>query len=202
MRIDAPGGATIELHRRCWVGRGGATPSAAVRVSAQSLGNTSDLDFAFPKGCGVFRAGGDLAFHHGGTSLQELVIPVITVRMAGSTPADTAPASAQAVVVGAPAAVTTRIFTVQLYFATMQPPPVRPVLVADGRQVGSLGMVVGADFDRESGIVTVATSEEATIGFVLHDDQVSVLRIVVTDPASDAELYRSPNDIPVQLGVA
>src|SRR3712207_7517832 len=52
---------------------GGATPSAAVRVSGQSLGNSTDCDFVFPKGNGVFRAGGDLAFHHGGTSLQELV---------------------------------------------------------------------------------------------------------------------------------
>jgi hypothetical protein len=83
MRIDAPGGDTVELHRRCWIGRGGQTPSAAVRVPAASLGNASDLDFQFPKGCGVFRSGGDLAFHHGGTSLQELVIPVITVRTTG-----------------------------------------------------------------------------------------------------------------------
>ena len=32
-------------------------------------------------GSGVFKAGGDLAFHHGGPSLQEMVIPVVTVRM-------------------------------------------------------------------------------------------------------------------------
>ena len=41
----------------------------------------SDLDFVFPAGCGVFRAGGDLAYLHGGPSLQELVIPVLTVRV-------------------------------------------------------------------------------------------------------------------------
>ena len=50
MRIDAPGGATVELHRRCWIGRGGATPPATVRVAASSLGNDSDLDFVFPDG--------------------------------------------------------------------------------------------------------------------------------------------------------
>ncbi len=27
MRTDAPGGDTVELHRRCWIGRGGATPA-------------------------------------------------------------------------------------------------------------------------------------------------------------------------------
>jgi len=93
---------------------------------------------------------------------------------------------------------------VKLSFATMEPPPVRPVLVADGRQVGAVGMVVGtgAKYDRVSGIVTVPTGVEATIGFVLEDDQVSALRVVVIDPESDAELYRSPADVPVQLGVA
>lgn len=202
MRIDAPGGDPVELHRRCWIGRGGKTPSAAVRVPAAGLGNASDLDFQFPKGSGVFRAGGDLAFHHGGTSLQELVIPVITVRTSGATSAD-ATAGAQVNVAEVPAAVTTRIFTVKLWFATMQPPPVRPVLVSDGRQVGAVGMVVGpgAQHDRSSGVVAIPTGVEATIGFVLDDDQVSALRVVVIDPASDAELYRSA-EIPVQLGVA
>ena len=37
-----------------------------------------------PGGCGVFKAGGDLAFHHGGPSLQELIIPVLTVRTEGA----------------------------------------------------------------------------------------------------------------------
>src|SRR6185437_7402566 len=64
MRIDPPGGATVELHRRCWIGRGGSTPAGCVRVSAAALGYASDLEFVFPKGCGVFRSGGDLAFHH------------------------------------------------------------------------------------------------------------------------------------------
>ncbi|HPQ14743.1 MAG TPA: hypothetical protein PLP04_05915 [Bryobacteraceae bacterium] len=50
--------------------------------------------------------------------------------------------------------------------------------------------------------MTVPTGVEATIGFVLDDDQVSAWRVVVIDPESDAELYRSPADIPVQLGVA
>jgi hypothetical protein len=204
MRIDAPGGNTVELHRRCWAGLGGATPSAAIRVSATSLGSVSDLDFVFPKGSGVFRAGGDLAFHHGGTSLQELVIPVLSLQMSGAGRADTAPGVHEVSVREVPAEVTTRIFTVKLSFATMRPPPVRLALVADGRQVGAVGMVVGpgVQHDRSSGIVTIPTGVEATIGFVLDDDQVPALRVVVVDPASDAELYRSPADIPVRLGVS
>ena len=81
MRIDAPGGDTVELHRRCWIGRGGATPPGTIRVSAAELGYDSDLDFVFPTGLGVFKAGGDLAYHHGGISLQEMVVPVVTFRI-------------------------------------------------------------------------------------------------------------------------
>jgi hypothetical protein len=202
MRIDAPGGATVELHRRCWIGRGGATPSAAVRVAARSLGNTSDLDFVFPKGCGVFRAGGDLAFHHGGTSLQELVIPVITVRMTSTLTADAAAAGLRPEVFDVPTAITTRIFSVRIVFGTMQPPPVRPVLMANGQQVGTVGMAVGATLDRGSGIVTVPTGETATIAFQFDGESGTTVRIVVFDTESEAELYRSPADIPVQLGVA
>src|SRR5581483_11516380 len=86
MRIDSPGGKEIELHRRCWIGRGGTTPQGCVRIQAAALGYSSDLEFVFPSGAGVFRAGGDLAFHHGGMSLQELVIPVLTVRLKREEP--------------------------------------------------------------------------------------------------------------------
>jgi len=203
MRIDSPGGEVIEIHRRCWIGRGGATPAAAVRVAATSLGNDSELDLQFPRTAGVFRAGGDLAFHHGGASLQEMVIPVITVRSRGDQTTDGS-IGAQLVVSGVPSAVTTRIFTVKLSFGSLQAPSVRPMLMANGRQVGVVGMVVGdgAELNRSDGTVTVPVGVEATIGFVLEDDQVAALRVIVADPDSDAELYRSPADIPVELGVA
>jgi hypothetical protein len=37
LRIDAPGGATLELHRRAWAGRGGATPAGCIRIAAARL---------------------------------------------------------------------------------------------------------------------------------------------------------------------
>jgi hypothetical protein len=55
-----------------------------VRVSGAELGYQTDLDFIFPRGLAVFKSGGDLAFHHGGCSLQEMVVPVITLRMPSS----------------------------------------------------------------------------------------------------------------------
>ena len=71
----------MELHRRCWIGRGGQNPAGTIRVSSAELGYEGNLEFVFPIGLGVFKAGGDLAYHHGGLSLQELVVPVVTIRM-------------------------------------------------------------------------------------------------------------------------
>src|SRR5207302_7117221 len=90
----------------------GATPAGCVRVSAAALGYDSDLDFVFPLGSGVFKAGGDLAFHHGGPSLQELVIPVLTIRM--KTPRLARTTAGPITATGLPDAVTNRIFSVTI----------------------------------------------------------------------------------------
>ncbi|HSG38620.1 MAG TPA: PglZ domain-containing protein, partial [Thermoanaerobaculia bacterium] len=153
MRIDPPGGKTVELHRRCWIGRGGATPAGCVRVSAAALGYESDLDFIFPAGTGVFRAGGDLAYHHGGPSLQEIVIPVMGVRL---TPrADERAVKSPVVVSGLPEEITNRIFSIVLKLEGLFPAAVKPLLVAAGQQVGAAGMAVHAELDRTSGNVTL-----------------------------------------------
>src|SRR5260370_9555952 len=53
MRVESPGGATVGIHRRCWIGRGGAPPVGCVRLSAAELRYPSDLEFAFPPGPGA-----------------------------------------------------------------------------------------------------------------------------------------------------
>jgi len=205
MRTDAPGGHTVELHRRCWIGRGGATPAGCVRVAASSLGYASDLEFVFPAATGIFKAGGDLAFHHGGPSLQELVIPVLTVRTKAreSVPPSAGPIEAT----GLPEAVTNRIFSVTFTYGAKQmilgatSIQVRPLLMAAGKQVGAVGMAVDAQFDRATGTVKLEPNKPVTIAFLLSDESAASLRVVVQDPTTDAELYRSPTDIPVRLGV-
>jgi hypothetical protein len=205
MRTDAPGGDTVELHRRCWIGRGGATSAGCVRVSASQLGYASDLELVFPAATGVFKAGGDLAFHHGGPSLQELVIPVLTVRT--KTRDSARPSAGPIEASGLPEAVTNRIFSVTLVYGMKQMLlgatgiQVRPFLMADGKQVGAVGMAVDAQFDRATGTVKLEPNKPVTIAFLLSDERAASLRVVVQDPTTDAELYRSPTDIPVRLGV-
>jgi hypothetical protein len=205
MRTDKPGGDEVDLHRRCWIGRGGATPAGCIRVPGTALGYDSDLDFIFPSASGVFKAGGDLAFHHGGPSLQELVIPVLSIRTKAveSEKPKTSPITAT----GLPPAVTNRIFSVTLTFAERQMMlgakglQVRPLLMSGGKQVGGVGMAVEAQFDRDTGCVTIEPNKAVTIAFLLSDESVASLRVVVQDPTTDAELFRSATDIPVRLGV-
>ena len=205
MRIDTPGGDEVDLHRRCWIGRGGATPAGCVRVTGSALGYDSDLDFVFPLGSGVFKAGGDLAFHHGGPSLQELVIPVATVRMRTRKPGRSTAGPVTAA--GLPDAVTNRIFsvTIQLDGKNLSlfsnELVVRPLLISAGKQVGRVGMAIDAELDRATGCVKLQAGKPVTIAFLLSDESVASLRIVVQDPTTDAELYRSPKEISVRLGV-
>jgi hypothetical protein len=200
MLIDSPGGDTVGLHRRCWIGRGGATPPGTIRVSAAELGYDGDLDFVFPKSLGVFKSGGDLAYHHGGISLQEMIVPVVTFRI----PATPEPATRGSVVHldGVPDSVTNRAFTVRLSLAVLgeDPLPVRIVLLSGAEQVGEAGMAVGADFDRDAGVVALEPGIEATVGVMLLRDDCASVRLVVQDPASDAVLGSS-TEIPVRLGI-
>ena len=205
MRIDAPGGDTVDLHRRCWIGRGGATPAGCVRVPASALGYESDLDFVFPTATGVFKAGGDLAFHHGGPSLQELIVPVLTVRMKARE--SRRPVASPVIASGLPEAVTNRIFSVTLQVGGQNlalfssEMLVRPLLMSSEKQVGGVGMAIDADLDRSTGCVKLPPNKPVTIAFLLSDESVASLRVVVQDLATDAELYRSPTDIPVRLGL-
>jgi hypothetical protein len=205
MRVDAPGGDEVDLHRRCWIGRGGTTPANCVRVSASALGYDSDLDFVFPAGCGVFRAGGDLAYLHGGPTLQELVVPVLSIRLERSGPPRGKPEAVT--VTGLPDAVTNRIFSVTLLAGGESPSfltgpmLVRPLLMAGGKQVGAAGMAVDAVLDPATGCVTLQPGKPATVALLLTDEGASSVSVVIQDPTTDAELYRSANEIAVRLGV-
>jgi hypothetical protein len=204
LRTAAPSTNAPLLHRRCWGGRGGATPSGCTRVPATKLGYNSDLDFVFPPGVGVFKTGGDLMYYHGGISLQELIVPVITVRLKARESAR--PKQGPVTVSNLPDAITNRIFSVVLELggATLSllegSMLVRPVLLASGRQVGAAGMAVGAEFDTATSCVKLHQTKPATVALRLTEE-VSSVRLVVLDPATDAELYRSPADIPVRLAM-
>ena len=203
MKTDNPGGNTLELHRRCWIGHGGSTPLGTVRVSGSDLGYDTDLDFVFPTGLGVFKAGGGLSFHHGSVSLQELVIPVLSLRIPSQSSA-AGPARADLQLAGLPEAITNRTFGVRLLLAgdlfAAAEVPLRVVLLADGEQVGQAGMAIGARLERDTGLLHVAPNTEASVGLMLLRDDCSSVRVVVVDPLTDAVLAQSAA-LPVSLAM-
>jgi hypothetical protein len=202
MRTDSPGGETVALHRRCWAGRGGGEPPGTVRVSGAELGYDTDLDFVFPTGLGVFKAGGSLSYHHGGLSLQELVVPVVSFRM--PKPAGTTSQRHGVQLADVPKELTNRTFGVRLVVVgdllATESIALRVVLVAGDRQVGEAGMAQGADFDRASGVLTVPPGSEANVGVMLTVEDCKSVRLVVQDPATDTVLAQS-EEIPVSLGI-
>jgi hypothetical protein len=77
MMMDAPGGSTVDLHPRVWIGKGGQGADGYLRVTASQLEMGGDLELAFPRGHACFKVrGGPGCYFHGGISLQEMIIPV------------------------------------------------------------------------------------------------------------------------------
>lgn len=202
MKTDNPGGERLELHRRCWIGHGGSKPAGIVRVSGAELGYHTDLDFIFPTGLGVFKAGGGLSFHHGGFSLQELAIPVISLRMASGKPTATPGVSVR--IDDCPASVTNRTFGLKLVaqgdLLASEPLSLRVLLMSGSDEVGRAGMAVGCDFDRSKGVLTLPLGVTASVGMMLSNDACESLQVVVLDTGTDSVLAQS-NDLLVNLGI-
>ncbi len=111
MKLDPPGGDTVYLQRRVWVGRGGAQSDSIVRLRLDQLGLGTDLELASPVGFGAFRMqGGARAYFHGGTSPQELAIPVLTL----SVTAPVTPSTAEFRLVPTTRKLTTSVYTVRV----------------------------------------------------------------------------------------
>ena len=202
MKTDNPGGNTVDIHRRCWIGHGGTTPPGTVRVSGAELGYDTNLDFVFPTGLGVFRAGGGLSFHHGSVSLQELVIPVVSLRIPLRD--SKMPTGKVAQLRGVPDKITNRTFGVRVLVVgdlfTTEPVALRVVLVSGNEQVGQAGIAIGGELDRSSGILHVSPNADANVGMMLTRDDCTSVRVVVSDPATDAVVDQS-DELPVKLGI-
>jgi hypothetical protein len=201
MKLEAPGGATVELHRRCWIGCGPTVPVGSVRVSAADLGYDSSLEFVFPQGVGVFKAGGGLSYHHGGFTLQELVIPVLSFRM--SNPGAKSVATGPRVVLTKDfQIITNRTFVVNVEQASdlIAPEPLRlrVVLLHKGEEVGSAGMANGARFDSKDKVLTIAPGERANVVLVLTQADIDSVSILVQDVASPA-VHAEIKNVPVKL---
>ena len=150
----------------------------------------------------MFKAGGGLSYHHGGLSLQEILLPVLSFRAPRAT---TSRSAGGRIVLGdLPDAITNRTFAIKLAveadLLTTEPASLRVVVLADGREVGHAGMAVDAELDDLSGVLTAAPGAQASLGLMLTGDDCEHVRVVVLDAATDAVLAQS-DSIPVKLGI-
>ena len=215
MRIPAPAGKTFKLERRCWLGHPSAVQEPCIEIPPAELGyGRNGLSVVVPRSAGVFKAGGSLCYHHGGTSPQEVLIPLLSFRCnpAGATPETDTTAvkgkrSKQPAWPGAlPEKITNRILMLPMEL------PVTLLNQGESRQV-VLGaydsksdelvatpiQAIGAELDTGTNRLTLTPGQAATIGLMLPAEVSSKkLYLELRDAATDLVLHKSP-DLPVDL---
>jgi hypothetical protein len=202
MRVETPGGKPVEVHRRCWSGRGGQNPPGTLRLTGAQLGYVTNLEFVFPTGLGVFKTSGSLSYHHGGCSLQELVIPVLSFRLPTKQPEKIS--KTVVVLDKLPEVLTNRTFGMEIVVSAdlfqSEPVQLRVILLAGDEQVGQAGLVVGAEFDRGSGVIRISGGRKASVGMILTKDDCKSVRVVAQDAKTDA-VFAQSGEIAVKLGI-
>jgi hypothetical protein len=215
MRIPAPTGKTFKLERRCWLGHPSAVKEPCIEIPPAELGyGSKGLSVVVPRSAGVLKAGGSLCYHHGGTSPQEVLIPLLSFRCnpSGAAPGDEANAakgkrSKQLAWPGElPDKITNRILMapIELPATLLNQGQSRQVVLAayDSKSeelVATPIQAIGAELDRDTNRLTITPGQPATIGLMLPSDvSAKKLYLELRDAATDLVLHRSP-DLPVDL---
>jgi hypothetical protein len=209
--IDPPGGQTMDLHRRVWMGRGGAASESYLRVRASEVGLAGDLELALPRTLAGFRApGASAAYFHGGASPQELLLPVWTVTRRG--PAVAAGGEIAWRLTPGSAVISARFLSVQIEGAVTglfgaQAPLVR-LEVREGKKVLSRPVASSYGFEDATGFVQMRV-DEAGDKSVVRPNTVTLslettpagkaVEVVAVDVATERVLASLP-DVPVSLG--
>lgn len=128
--IDPPGGETVSLKRRVWVGKGGASIPGTLRQPLSAFGIGGDLELVTPQNLAIFKVpGGSVSYFHGGLSLPELVIPLLTISSAAAQSKEVGARIAWTLTLGSPA-ITTRFLSVTVAGKSMELLPAEPPAVS------------------------------------------------------------------------
>jgi PglZ domain-containing protein len=204
MRVDAPGGETVELHRRVWIGNGGAAAAGYVRASSRDLGLDGSLEFAFPAGLSGFKAkGAGAAYMHGGTSLQEMVVPVIILRPIAVKP-EQLKAAHVALDLAKPT-ITTRFFSLTLTYSLSglfgpEAISTKIVIKSGKKEVGVPAMAAYGYEDSTREIQLKKDTPNAVTIMLTDVEDLEMVSVQVLDAGSQVEL-RKTESIPVQITI-
>lgn len=203
MKMDPPGGETIDLHRRVWIGRGGKVGEGYIRLNAGQIGLGGDLEYAFPRSLTCFKAGGSLTYMHGGISFQEMIVPVVVLKTKEikSEEIDTAAVKLDP----ARPEVTTRFFSitatyVQKGFFGSDSIRVKIMVKAGRKEVGRTAMAAYG-FEDSTGEINLERDKPNPITIMLTEPEgVTDVSIQVLDASSLVKLG-SVKKLPVSLSI-
>lgn len=202
LAMDSPGGQTVELHPRVWIGRGGKAADSFLRCQASDLELGGGLEFAFPKGIGTFRVpGGTGRYCHGGLSPQEHILPLLSLEIKG--PAAGAVSGLKVTISLAKDRITNRIFMATLeakadgLFPT-EKKRVRVEIVSGKEECGA-AVAASQGFDEASKEMTVSLDKPTSVTLMLGSGDIPErVSLQVVDPETQVVLDVM-KDVPVEL---
>lgn len=161
-KMDPPGGNTVDLHQRVWIGRGGAASDSYLRLTAREVGLGGDLEIAVPWSLGAFKTPKGSTYFHGGASPQELLIPVCVFRRRVRAPEPTREIE-WTLRLGSKK-ISTTYLSVQLEgkaigLFELAPLTIR-VEVRDGKKVLSKSVAASYGFEESTGFVRIEVGED------------------------------------------
>ena len=215
MKVEPPGGETLDLHRRVWVGRGGSSSPSYLRAKLEDFGLSDDLEIAVPWNfaCFTMRGGGTTPYFHGGFSPQELIIPVATLKQlnVGRNVGDNSGKGISWELIPSTPKLTTRFFSVQIKGAALlelEAPNVR-VELRSGREREALSVPVSASygFEEATGDIHLQSmeSDNHTIApntvtlMVVKDPPHPTITVHLLDATTNVELCQSK---PLEVTIA
>lgn len=203
MKIDPPGGHTVDLKRRVWIGRGGNSHPAYLRTDLANLGLSSEFELVTPWNFAIFKvAGGARAYFHGGLSPQELVIPILTLTPKGGPTGSLTSTIAWTLRLGSSSMKVSRFCSVQVGGQSqglfdLVPPKVRVEVRAQGKVISA---PVTASYGFEEGTGDTQLELKADDPRALEPNSIALrftddtpqknVTIHLLDAASGAELKR------------
>ena len=204
MMMDAPGGTTIELHSRVWIGNGGRAADGYIRATASQLEMAGDLELAFPRGHACFKVkGGTGGYFHGGISLQEMIIPVAVLRSKSAKV--TGAGAARITLEFSKPSVTNRFFSM---VATLKEEGlfsaeeirVRAVVLSGRTDTGFCAMA-GYGYEEGTREITLKKNQPNALTIMLADDRnLEKVTVRLLDCHTQLELA-SLDDLPVKLTI-
>jgi len=204
LAMDSPGGETVKLHPRVWIGKGGGCGDGYLRLKASDLKMGGELEFAFPRGLGTFKVkGGVGAYFHGGISPQEHILPLLTAKAAKARAKEKSDIRIKLSM--AKSKITNRLFTI-----TIEPEAeglfpsterrLRLDVISGKAQVGS-AVAAGYGFEEGTREVKVQPGKPNVVTLMIQTaDAPNAVTVQVMD--SETQLVLGAlKDIPVDLGL-